>query len=61
MIIRNETAADVAAISEVTIAVFQTLTVRQHTEQFVIQALKDARRRHTDVIKLTCQTVTLDR
>lgn len=43
MIIRNETAADVAAIAEVTIAAFQTLAVSQHTEQFVIQALRQAK------------------
>jgi len=42
MIIRNETAADVTAIAEVTIAAFQTLAISQNTEQFVIQALRQA-------------------
>jgi len=42
MIIRTETAADRAAISEVTIAAFQAVTISQHAEQFVIQALRQA-------------------
>ncbi len=42
MIIRHETASDIDAISEVTIAAFQTLAISQHTEQFIIQALRDA-------------------
>lgn len=43
MIIRKETAADIAAIDEVTIAAFQALTISQHTEQYVIRALRQAR------------------
>lgn len=43
MIIRRETAADIAAIEEVTIAAFQTLSISQHTEQYVIRALRQAR------------------
>jgi len=43
MIIRKETAADIAAIEEVTIAAFQALSISQHTEQYVIRALRQAR------------------
>jgi len=42
MIIRHETASDIDAISEVTIAAFQTLAISQHTEQFIIHALRQA-------------------
>ncbi len=38
--IRNETSVDVSAISEVTIAAFKTLAISNHTEQFVIEALR---------------------
>jgi len=38
--IRNETSADVSAISEVTIAAFNTLEISNHTEQFIIEALR---------------------
>ena len=38
--IRNETSGDVSAISEVTIAAFNTLEISNHTEQFVIEALR---------------------
>ncbi len=41
-VIRNETAADVEAIAEVTVAAFKTLDISQHTEQFVIAALRTA-------------------
>ena len=37
--IRNETGVDVSAISEVTIAAFNTLEISNHTEQFIIEAL----------------------
>ena len=43
MIIRNETAADTEAISEVTIAAFRNVAISRHTEQFIIKALRDAR------------------
>jgi putative acetyltransferase len=43
IVIRNETSADVDAITEVTIAAFETLEVSQHTEQFVIKALRAAK------------------
>jgi putative acetyltransferase len=41
-IIRHETAADIAAIDEATIAAFQTLAISNHTEQFIIGALRAA-------------------
>jgi len=40
IIIRNETPDDIGAITEVTIAAFKTLAVSQHTEQFIIEALR---------------------
>ncbi|MBN2449012.1 MAG: N-acetyltransferase [Lentisphaeria bacterium] len=40
--IRDETDADVDAIAEVTAAAFRTLAVSNHTEQFVIAALRAA-------------------
>jgi putative acetyltransferase len=42
MIIRNETSSDMAAINEVTIAAFLTLAISNHTEQFIINALRNA-------------------
>jgi putative acetyltransferase len=42
IVIRSETAADVGAISEVTVAAFKTLAISNHTEQFVIAALRAA-------------------
>ena len=42
MIIRNETISDIEAISKVTIATFQNLAISNHTEQFIINALRDA-------------------
>ena len=42
MIIRNETHSDIEAISEVTIAAFQNLAISNHTEQFIINALRAA-------------------
>ncbi|BAV35057.1 N-acetyltransferase GCN5 [Sulfuricaulis limicola] len=43
IVIRSETAADVNAITEVTVAAFQTLEISQHTEQFIVAALRAAR------------------
>lgn len=40
--IRNETAADFAAITEITVAAFRTLEISGHTEQFIIEALRAA-------------------
>ena len=42
MIIRNETNSDIEAISTVTMAAFNTLTISNHTEQFIINALCNA-------------------
>jgi putative acetyltransferase len=42
MIIRNETKLDIEAISEVTITAFRTLPISNHTEQFIINALRQA-------------------
>jgi putative acetyltransferase len=43
IIIRSETDADVDAIAEVTAAAFKTLEISNHTEQFIIAALRAAR------------------
>jgi putative acetyltransferase len=40
IVIRTETSADIEAISEVTSAAFETLEISNHTEQFIIQALR---------------------
>lgn len=42
MIIRKETDADIEAITEVTIAAFNTLPISNHTEHFIIKALRAA-------------------
>src|SRR5512137_1225836 len=42
IVIRNEMPDDVCAIAEVTIAAFKTLEISQHTEQFIIAALRAA-------------------
>jgi putative acetyltransferase len=42
MIIRKETDADTEVITEVTIAAFKTLPISNHTEQFIIKALRAA-------------------
>jgi putative acetyltransferase len=41
--IRNETDDDVNAITEVTVAAFETLEISSHTEQFIIAALRTAK------------------
>lgn len=41
--IRSETDADVGVVTEVTVAAFTTLAISQHTEQFIIEALRAAR------------------
>jgi len=43
IVIRNETHDDVYAITEVTIAAFKTLEISNHTEQFIIEALRAAK------------------
>jgi putative acetyltransferase len=42
VLIRSETSADVGMIAEVTIAAFKTLEISNHTEQFIIEALRVA-------------------
>jgi putative acetyltransferase len=42
IVIRNETLNDDFAITEVTIAAFKTLEISNHTEQFIIEALRAA-------------------
>jgi putative acetyltransferase len=42
MIIRKETAADIDSITEVTIAAFENHPISNHTEQFIIMALRSA-------------------
>ncbi|MDT8334697.1 MAG: N-acetyltransferase [Desulfurivibrionaceae bacterium] len=41
--IRDETKADVAVISAVTAAAFETLEISSHTEQFIVEALRFAK------------------
>lgn len=41
--IRDETDADVKAIAEITVAAFRTLEISNHTEQFIIEALRAAK------------------
>ena len=43
IVIRSETDADVSAIAEVTVAAFKTLEISDHTEQFIIEALRAAK------------------
>jgi putative acetyltransferase len=42
IVIRNETDADISTITEVTVAAFKTLEISNHTEQFIIEALRSA-------------------
>ena len=42
ILIRSETSADVSAIAEVTVAAFKNLAISNHTEQFIIAALRAA-------------------
>jgi putative acetyltransferase len=42
-IIRDETQDDISEIAEVTIAAFRTLEISNHTEQFIVEALRAAR------------------
>jgi len=43
LVIRKETDADVSTITEVTVAAFNTLEISNHTEQFIIEALRAAK------------------
>jgi putative acetyltransferase len=42
IMVRKETEADVEAISEITRAAFENLSISHHTEQFIVCALRDA-------------------
>ena len=42
-IVRSETDADVTAITEVTVAAFNSLEISNHTEQFIIEVLRAAK------------------
>ena len=43
VIIRNEAESDIEVISGVTKAAFETLAISNHTEQFIVKALRDAK------------------
>lgn len=43
ILIREENTVDIPVISEVTIAAFETLEISNHTEQFIIDALRSAK------------------
>ncbi|MBW2412331.1 MAG: N-acetyltransferase [Deltaproteobacteria bacterium] len=43
VLIRDEKATDFAVISEVTIAAFEKMEISNHTEQFIIEALRSAK------------------
>ena len=43
VLIRNEKSTDFENISEITIAAFKTLEISNHTEQFIIDALRSAK------------------
>src|SRR4030042_873260 len=57
MIIRNETTSDIEAICEVTIAAFQNLPVSNHTEQYIINALRDANALAISLVAEVCGQV----
>jgi putative acetyltransferase len=46
IVIRSETSDDVGAIAEVMIAAFRTLEISNHTEHFIIEALRAANALH---------------
>jgi len=43
ILIRDETKYDAAVITEVTVAAFESVEISNHTEQFIIEALRSAR------------------
>ena len=43
ILIRDETEDDVAVITEVTVAAFESMEISSHTEQFIIEALRSTR------------------
>jgi len=42
IVIRDETKSDTAVITQVTVAAFETMETSDHTEQFIIEALRSA-------------------
>ncbi len=42
VLIRDETEGDAAAITDVTVAAFESMEISNHTEQFIIEALRAA-------------------
>ena len=42
VVIRSETKADIGVITQMTVAAFATLEISNHTEQFIIEALRSA-------------------
>ena len=43
ILIRDETKYDAAVITEVTVGAFESLEISNHTEQFIIEALRSAK------------------
>jgi putative acetyltransferase len=43
VVIKNETDVDIGLITEVAIEAFKTLEISNHTEQFIIEALRTAK------------------
>jgi putative acetyltransferase len=43
IVIRDETESDATVITQVTVAAFETMEISNHTEQFIIEALRSAR------------------
>ena len=44
LVIRTETTADTAAITAVTVAAFESMAISNHTEHFIVEALRAAGR-----------------
>ena len=42
VVIRSETKADIGVITQMTVAAFATLEISNHTEQFIVEALRSA-------------------
>src|SRR4030066_295560 len=43
IVIRDKTESDAAVITQVTVAAFETVEISNHTEQFIIEALRSAK------------------
>jgi len=48
--IRGETDADIGTVNKVTIAAFKTLETSNHTEQFIVEALRGAQTLTTSLV-----------